>query len=866
MRRLGRVLSAGLLISGLVASLRGFTDPPRADASAISLGPASASPVSMGGGGLAWVTGSGNGLIRSTQMPSGPLVQQYTLSDGASTVIAKRDSNGQSAFGSRLPDTNYGASDDGRWILFNAGSTGLDSSAPTSPHLAYLRDTVTEDTIVVPFPVGDLAAISNDGQRVLFWASSPDIATSPPGTVPYSSVGYRSVWLWDRSANTVTEVPHGFNQTSNGPASSDLDRFMLTGGRVVEFSTGRSALLGGDTYSMAMSRNGRWLLAPVGNAGDLYRFDVDNLLVGGNGNPVLVSVSDDEKLGDSSGNCVLNSRLYRCHGAFGKSAIDNSGNIAVFSSTAPLVSKEENAFAAGAGQAPDVYVRDLVAGTTTLLSDYPGAGLTFNTGAQLLGASADTKRVVMRIGASVWTREISSDTTPPIVSPAVDRAPDNGAWYVDPVTVSWSAIDDVDGQLPAPASTTVSTDGFNQIVASSPVCDASGNCATGSTTISMDQTPPSIHLDKSPVANSAGWNNSAVTVTSTCNDQTSGVAYCAAPATILTAGANQTATLTASDVAGNVTAVASEVSIDLTPPSITLNAPQDGSTVTLAQYQPPSCVAADNLSGLDGVCATSVVQTGSVPGAIGYTATATASDIAGNNAVATSSYTVVTDASAPTILAAPDRPANGAGWWSDPVTFSFACTDDSGVQTCPGPQVVATDGSNQSFSVVAADIYGNSGALVVAGINIDSVAPVLAVSAPSVVGPAATVSIHCAASDALSGIQSASCADSTFPATELVPGANTFTFVATDMAGNSASQTVTVVLSVTPLSIGGLVAEYLGNTAGAAGIQNSLTNKLQQGQITAFINQVEAQCCRPSGNKRFTRTQADTLIALAAAL
>ena len=123
------------------------------------------------------------------------------------------------------------------------------------------------------------------------------------------------------------------------------------------------------------------------------------------------------------------------------------------------------------------------------------------------------------------------------------------------------------------------------------------------------------------------------------------------------------------------------------------------------------------------------------------------------------------------------------------------------------------------------------------------------------------------ASDTLSGVASASCADRLFPATDLHAGSNIITFSATDRAGNIASQAVVVSLQVTPTTIGGLISSYLGATPGASGVTNSLVAQLSHSNILGFIAEVEAQCCNPpNANKRLNRAQADALIELAQTL
>ena len=148
------------------------------------------------------------------------------------------------------------------------------------------------------------------------------------------------------------------------------------------------------------------------------------------------------------------------------------------------------------------------------------------------------------------------------------------------------------------------------------------------------------------------------------------------------------------DDQGNCATGELEVQLDLTAPVIVLDAPPDGGSVLQEDFVAPTCVATDSLSGLDGVCSVSLSDPVPVLGGERYAATATAGDVAGNQAQVSSTFTVIVDADAPTIEATPDRPANGAGWWDGPVTFAFSCDDPgSGVASCPDPVTVSIDGA-----------------------------------------------------------------------------------------------------------------------------------------------------------------------------
>lgn len=98
------------------------------------------------------------------------------------------------------------------------------------------------------------------------------------------------------------------------------------------------------------------------------------------------------------------------------------------------------------------------------------------------------------------------------------------------------------------------------------------------------------------------------------------------------------------------------------------------------------------------------------------------------------------------------------------------------------------------------------------------------------------------------------------------PGLNTFTFAATDRADNTATATIFINLHVDIDGIAELIALYLGDTPGAGGQVNALTQELMNGDINGFTNHAWAQCCTPTKNKRFTHDQATTLVTLAATL
>lgn len=180
--------------------------------------------------------------------------------------------------------------------------------------------------------------------------------------------------------------------------------------------------------------------------------------------------------------------------------------------------------------------------------------------------------------------------------------------------------------------------------------------------------------------------------------------------------------------------------------------------------------------------------------------TGTATDGAGNSASATVADIDV-DLNAPTISASISPAASGTGWYNIATgapTVSFSCNDTGGsglaAGACPGSHSFG-EGANQSFNATVTDIASNTSAPAgVSGINVDLTAPAL-----NITGAASGTSGVCSAlpsrptfgpSDNLSGIASQS--DSwTTPSTPSGVGTYTYNATATDVAGNTTSETRT---------------------------------------------------------------------------
>jgi hypothetical protein len=279
--------------------------------------------------------------------------------------------------------------------------------------------------------------------------------------------------------------------------------------------------------------------------------------------------------------------------------------------------------------------------------------------------------------------------------------------------------------------------------------DVAGNVETHKTaTIKIDKTAPTITHTQSPEANSAGWNNSDVTVTFSCEDALSGIASCTAPQTITSEDQDQHATGSAVDNAGNTADDNASVSIDKTKPTISssLSDTANGNgwfnsdvTATFTCH--------DTLSGIAGCSDPVTFGEGTNQSTIG-----TAVDAAGNSDSTTVSGINV-DETPPAISGKATADANDNGWYNTDVTVHWTCSDDrSGLDgACPDDSTVGGEGRNLQTSASIADLAGNASTATVDDLRIDRTPPKTTSDAPSG-WQSSDVTVTLAANDGLSGV------------------------------------------------------------------------------------------------------------------
>lgn len=253
-----------------------------------------------------------------------------------------------------------------------------------------------------------------------------------------------------------------------------------------------------------------------------------------------------------------------------------------------------------------------------------------------------------------------ADTTAPVITPSISGPLGDNGWYVGDVAVSWTVVDDESAVVSESGCETTTVDEDTSARVLTCTAASSGGSHSESVTIKRDASPPTILASRSPAANADGWNNETVAVSFLCDDAMSGVVSCGPDGEVATEGADQTMSGTAVDAAGNTaTATVSGISVDLTSPTVWLmGGPEDGTTYyphEMAGMAAPTCAASDTLSGLDGTCAVNGFAT--TTGA--HTVTASVSDLAGNGATTSRTFTV-----APYTVSGFYSPVDMGGTWN----------------------------------------------------------------------------------------------------------------------------------------------------------------------------------------------------------
>ena len=243
--------------------------------------------------------------------------------------------------------------------------------------------------------------------------------------------------------------------------------------------------------------------------------------------------------------------------------------------------------------------------------------------------------------ASVTSDVFNIDATGPEITVSLSPVPNANGWVNTAVTAHFTCFDAGSGIASCPDDKVVNSEGINLTVTGTATDRAGNNASVTSAPFSLDLTGPTITVSLNPPPNTNGWNNAPVTAHFTCTDGGSGVASCPSDQVFATEGAGQPVSGTATDAAGNSASASATVSIDRTPPTITLSPPTTGTTVFTPSVT-VSGLAADAGSEIDtATCngAAATVTAGAISCVVSLTpgsntVTASVIDRAGNSASA----------------------------------------------------------------------------------------------------------------------------------------------------------------------------------------------------------------------------------------
>ncbi len=385
--------------------------------------------------------------------------------------------------------------------------------------------------------------------------------------------------------------------------------------------------------------------------------------------------------------------------------------------------------------------------------------------------------------SSPLTVKVSVDKTPPVITAAYAPPANTAGWNMTDVTVTFVCSDTLSGIVLCPPPQIVMTQGKAQPITGI-VSDVAGNTASATATLNIEKTAPTITATLTPAANTAGWNNSDVTVNFQCTPSASDIVSCQSPVTVSTDGKNQ-------QVNGTVT---------------------DQALSGIVQCPSPTTVSTEGAK---------------------QNIVAQAMDQAGNIAAVTTALSI--DKTPPTITVTATPSPNGGGWNNSNVTVNFSCNDNlSGVASCPSEQLITTEGQGQNTSGQATDVAGNTatGSIV---LNIDKTPPtIVQISTPDHISKlhsgqvSVTVNDNFTVAQVVISVNGTSLGTFTTPpyqtALQVPTGANpgdtlTVTVVATDQAGNSQTASRGVSVAADGVIVGQVLSDTTGLPVPGASVQ-----------------------------------------------
>jgi large repetitive protein len=298
-------------------------------------------------------------------------------------------------------------------------------------------------------------------------------------------------------------------------------------------------------------------------------------------------------------------------------------------------------------------------------------------------------------------------TAPGLAAKTPERSPDKNGWYNHEVRVDYTGIDATSGISSCDSPTYGFPDSSTASVTGRCRDRAANASPSSSFALKYDETGPAVTTTADRGPNGNGWYREKVTISFAATDGISGVAGCPSPIAYSSPDSGAASVSgTCSDNAGNTTTRAHALKYDGTAPAAT-PVPRRNPNAN-GWYN--AAVTVD-YHGTDGTSGVDTCSTPSYSGPDDDTASVsgTCTDKAGNVSPAVA-FAIKYDETDPVVTTSADRAPNGNGWYTAPVTVSFAATDDtSGVAACPSPVRYSTpDSAGASVSGSCTDKAGNS--------------------------------------------------------------------------------------------------------------------------------------------------------------
>jgi len=488
-----------------------------------------------------------------------------------------------------------------------------------------------------------------------------------------------------------------------------------------------------------------------------------------------------------------------------------------------------------------------------------------NTGYAYSSWSSDTASIVFTDSSASTTVTIHgtgtitanfllTDTTAPVITPAVTPTANSNGWNTGPVTVSWSVSDPESGIASSDGCATTTLNNETPLEGTTLTCTVTNNAGlsnSASVTVKIDLAAPTLTLP-SPTVEATGPSGATVSYDASASDSLSGLDTfsCTAPSGSTFPIATTTVSCSATDKAGNIaTGTFAVVVQDKTPPVVTV--PSDmtvdatGSSGAVVTF---TGSASDVMDGSVPVTCTPASGSTFPVGATKVTCSAT--DKAGNNATGT--FTVTVQDSTPPVVTVPaDITAEAAGPNGAIVTFTASALDAVDGDITPS----CSPASGSTFAIgstrvtcSATDKAGNTATATFTVTVEDKAPPVLSVPADMIVeasgASGAIVTFTASASDAMDGSVSVTCTPASGSTFAL--GENAVSCASTDKAGNKATGSfkITVVDTTAPTLT---LPSDMTEAAGSAGVVVSYTataSDLVDGSLTAS--------CTPASGSTFS--------------